>query len=68
MPLDDEQGPLAVDAVVNLSSTGRYTVKSTIIPQPSADSAIKNSLVMLGKADSQGRYSINYSGVLPIKF
>ena len=66
--INDEQGPVAVDAVVNLSSAGRYTVKSTIVPQPSSDSAIKNSLVMLGKADSQGRYSISYSGVLPIKF
>lgn len=66
--INDEQGPVAVDAVVNLSGAGRYTFKSTFTPQPSADDAIKNSLVMLGKADSQGRYSLSYSGVLPIKF
>jgi len=66
--INDEQGPVAVDAVVNLSGAGRYTFKSTFTPQPSADDTIKNSLVMLGNADSQGRHSISYSGVLPIKF
>lgn len=66
--INDEQGPVALDAIINLSASGRYTIKSTFVPQPSADSAIKNSLAMLGKADSQGRHSISYSGVLPIKF
>ena len=66
--IKDEQGPVAIDVVINIKESGQYTSKSTFIPQPSADAAIKNSLSLLGRADNQGRYSINYNGRLALKF
>lgn len=66
--ITDNQGPVAVNAIVNIKETGKYLVKATLTPRTSADSDLKNSLALLGKPDSQGRYSFNYNGVLPVKF
>ncbi len=68
MTLKDQQGPVQIDAVITLLETGFYTVNATLTPRNSADQAIKNTLVMLGKKDNQGRYTVNTRGRLPLKF
>jgi hypothetical protein len=66
--INDQQGPVTVDAIVTINANGRYTVKSTLVPQPSADNAIKNSLaMMIGAPDNRGRYTFNYSGAIPLR-
>jgi hypothetical protein len=66
--INDQQGPLQVDALVTLAATGFYTVNATLVPQSFADEAIKNSLLMLGRADNQGRYTVSTKGRIPLKF
>ena len=66
--INDQQGPVQVDAVVMLAETGFYTVNATLIPRTSSDASIKNALAMLAKADSQGRYTFNTRGRIPLKF
>lgn len=66
--VNDQQGPVQVDAVITLAETGFYTVNATLIPRASADPAIKNALVMFSKADNQGRYKVNTRGRIPLRF
>lgn len=65
--INDQQGPVSVDAVVTLAETGFYTVNATLIPRASTDAAIKNALVMFARADNQGRYTISTRGRLSLK-
>lgn len=66
--INDKQGPVQVDAVVTLAETGFYTVNATLTPRASSDASIKNALAMFAKADSQGRYTYNTRGRIPLKF
>ncbi|MEJ2142143.1 MAG: type II secretion system protein N [Gammaproteobacteria bacterium] len=66
--VNDQQGPVQVDAVITLAETGFYTVNATLIPQATADPAIKNMLLMFSKADNQGRHTINTRGRIPLRF
>lgn len=63
--INDQQGPVQVDAVVTVAETGFYTVNATLIPRATADPAIKNALLMFSKADNQGRYTFNTRGRIP---
>ena len=66
--INDQQGPVQVDAVVTVAETGFYTVNATLTPRASSDATIKNTLVMFGKADNQGRYTFKTRGRIPLKF
>ena len=65
--INDQQGPVQVDAVVTMAETGFYTVNATLIPRATADPAIKNTLIMFSKADNQGRYTFNTRGRVPFR-
>lgn len=66
--INDQTGPVQVEAIITLAETGFYTVNATLTPRNSADITIKSTLAMLGKKDSQGRYLVTTRGRLPLKF
>ena len=64
--INDQQGPVQIEAIVTLAETGFYTVNATLTPRASSDASIKNALAMFAKADSQGRYTFNTRGRLTL--
>ncbi len=62
--LSDSGGPLELSATFTLSSEGAYQLEGQVKPRESAAKALRDSLVMLGKSDSQGDYPLRFSGGL----
>ena len=62
--ISDSGGPLQLNANFTLSAEGAYTLEGQAKPNESAPKELRNSLGMLGKADSQGNYPLKYSGKL----
>lgn len=62
--ISDSGGPLQLSANFTLSAEGAYQLKGQVQAAESAPKELRSSLGMLGKANSQGAYPINFSGSL----
>jgi general secretion pathway protein N len=62
--IHDSGGPLQLQATLTLSPDGSYQLQGQVKANETAAPALQNSLAMLGKPDSQGRYPLNFRGRL----
>jgi hypothetical protein len=62
--INDIDGPLAVDGVVELLPDGRYRINGQVKPRNGSDPGLVNLLRNIGRAESDGGTRIEYSGQL----
>lgn len=62
--LGDDGGPLELGGEFILGPDRNYRLDALIKPRAEADPQLRDSLGMLGNPDAQGRYRLQYSGVL----
>ena len=62
--ISDSGGPMQLSINLTLSADGAYQLAGQVKPSESAPQELRNSLAMLGKADSQGNHPIRFSGSL----
>lgn len=62
--LKDGGGPLQLQATLSLGADGAYRLEGRVKAAETAPAELRNSLGMLGSADSQGYHPINLSGTL----
>jgi len=60
----DEQGPLDLQGDLLLSSDNSYQVSGTLKPRAVLPAQVRRVLPFLGLPDAEGRYRIEFSGVL----
>jgi hypothetical protein len=62
--ISDSGGPLQLHASFTLAGDGAYKFAGKVQAAASASQELRQSLALLGKADSQGNYPLNFSGSL----
>lgn len=62
--IGDSGGPLRLQAILTVDEGGDYRLKGKVGARASAPPALHNTLRMLGKADNEGDYPLNFSGRL----
>lgn len=62
--ISDSGGPLQLQASFTLGSDGAYQLTGKLKAAESAPQELRQSLTLLGRADSQGYYPLNFSGAL----
>lgn len=62
--LSDNGGPLQLQAQLSLDPQGRYRLQGRVQAAPGAPAELRQSLGMLGRADAEGGYPLNFSGNL----
>lgn len=62
--ISDSGGPLQLRASFTLGGDGAYTLTGQVKAAESAPKELRQTLALLGKADSQGNYPLNFSGAL----
>ncbi len=60
----DSGGPVQLQAKLLLAEDGGYTLRGRARAAESAPAQLRQSLGLLGKADAEGFYPLNFSGVL----
>ena len=60
----DSGGPLQLSGKLTLGTDGAYQLQGQVKASDSAPAQLRSTLAMLGKADSQGFHSLNFSGTL----
>ncbi len=60
----DEGGPLALDGTLSLLPDGRHQFSGFVALRNAGDQALRQALSLLGPPGSDGRYALNFSGVL----
>lgn len=61
----DNDGPLALAGTLNLSPDGRYRFTGQAAVRDASNPALRQVLDLLGPPGSDGRWALNFSGVLP---
>ena len=62
--VQDQGGPLAVEGILNLAPDGGYRFNGRATLRDAADPALRQALSLLGPADSEGYWTLSFSGVL----
>ena len=62
--IEDHDGPLALQGTVKLFPDGRYQVDGQAAVRDPANQALRQALSLLGPPDANGRWPLNFSGVL----
>ena len=62
--VSDSGGPLLVEGTFQLNPNGRYQLRLKLAARNKADNDLGASLAMFGRADKEGKVSINYNGNL----
>jgi hypothetical protein len=60
----DRGGPLALDGTASLLPDGRYQFKGSAALRNADDPTLRQALGLLGPPGSDGRHTLNFSGVL----
>ncbi len=62
--ISDSGGPMQLNATLTLQADGGYNLKGKVSARESAPKELRSSLALLGRADSQGNYPLNFKGKL----
>lgn len=62
--ISDSGGPLQLNATLRLDTSGGYRLTGSVSPNEGAAESLRGMLPMLGQADNQGSYPLNFSGSL----
>lgn len=63
--ITDQNGPLQLNAEINIDHAGAWRFNGTIIPRENAPQEITQMLIFLGQPDPEGKYSVSWDGQLP---
>ncbi len=63
--IKDSAGPLALEGTLNLLPDGRYRFTGQAAVRDASDQALRQVLNLLGPPSGDGRWALNFSGVLP---
>jgi hypothetical protein len=61
----DHNGPLALEGTLNLLPDGRYRFTGQAAIRDAGNPALQQAMSLLGPPGGDGRWALNYSGVLP---
>lgn len=61
----DNDGPLALEGTLNLLPDGRYRFTGHAAVRDAGNPALRQAMNMLGPPGGDGRWALNFSGVLP---
>ena len=61
----DNDGPLALEGALNLLPDGRYRFTGHAAVREAGNPALRQAMNLLGPPGGDGRWALNYSGVLP---
>ena len=61
----DNDGPLALEGTLNLLPDGRYHFTGQAAARDASNPALRQALNLLGPPGGDGRWALNFSGVLP---
>ena len=61
----DNGGPLALEGTLNLLPDGRYRFTGQAAARDASNPALRQALNLLGPPGGDGRWTLNFSGVLP---
>lgn len=61
----DNGGPLALEGTLNLLPDGRYRFTGQAAVRDTGNPALRQAINLLGPPGGDGRWALNYSGVLP---
>ena len=61
----DHDGPLALEGTLNLLPDGRYRFTGQAAVRDAGNSALRQTMNLLGPPGGDGRWALNFSGVLP---
>ena len=62
--IQDNGGPLALDGVLNLAPDGGYRFNGRATVRDAGDQPLRQAMSLLGPADSDGYWTLSFSGVL----
>lgn len=62
--IQDAGGPLALDGVLNLAPDGGYRFNGRAAIREAGDPSLRQAMGLLGPADSDGYWTLSFSGVL----
>ena len=63
--IKDNDGPLALEGALNLSPDGRYHFTGQAAVRDASNPALLQALNLLGPPGGDGRWALNFSGILP---
>lgn len=63
--IKDNGGPLALEGMLSLLPDGRYRFTGHAAVRDAGDPALRQAMNLLGPPGGDGRWALNYSGVLP---
>jgi len=62
----DQGGPLALEGTLNLLPDGHYRFAGRAAVRDDGNPALRQAMSLLGPPSSDGRWALNFSGVLPL--
>ncbi len=63
--IKDNEGPLALEGTLNLLPDGRYRFTGQAAVRDPGNQSLRQAMNMLGPPGGDGRWALNFSGVLP---